>query len=61
MRTGAATTGVRRRRRERRRVSDAHREGLAKHPIGVILLARLAIGRGEPGTGLGMRLAMDGF
>lgn len=31
-------------------------KGLAKHPIGVILLARLAVDRGEQGTGLGRLL-----
>ena len=32
---------------------------LAKHPIGVILLARLAVDRGEQGTGLGRLLLTD--
>jgi GNAT superfamily N-acetyltransferase len=34
-------------------------KGLAKHPIGVILLARLAIDRGEHGTGLGKAMLAD--
>lgn len=34
-------------------------KGLAKHPIGVILLARLAVDREEHGTGLGKRLLVD--
>lgn len=33
--------------------------GLAKHPIGVILLARLAINLSEKGAGLGKSLLMD--
>lgn len=34
-------------------------KGLAKHPIGVILLARLAVHGGEQRTGLGKSLLMD--
>jgi predicted N-acetyltransferase YhbS len=34
-------------------------KGLAKHPIGVILLARLAVDGKEKGTGLGKSLLMD--
>jgi GNAT superfamily N-acetyltransferase len=34
-------------------------KGLAAHPIGVILLARLAVDRSEQGTGLGKRLFID--
>jgi GNAT superfamily N-acetyltransferase len=34
-------------------------KGLAKHPIGVILLARLAVHEGEQGTSLGKLLLMD--
>ena len=34
-------------------------KGLAKHPIGVILLARLAVDLGEHGTGLGKELLAD--
>lgn len=34
-------------------------KGLAAHPIGVILLARLAVDRNEHGTGLGKMLLMD--
>ena len=34
-------------------------KGLAAHPIGVILLARLAIDRREQGTGLGKALLVD--
>jgi GNAT superfamily N-acetyltransferase len=34
-------------------------KGLAKHPIGVILLARLAVDRAEQGTGLGRLLLTD--
>jgi len=34
-------------------------KGLARHPIGVILLARLAVDRTERGTGLGKTLLMD--
>jgi GNAT superfamily N-acetyltransferase len=34
-------------------------KGLANHPIGVILLARLAVDRGEQGTGLGKALLAD--
>ena len=34
-------------------------KGLAAHPIGVILLARLAIDRSEQGTGLGKALLID--
>jgi GNAT superfamily N-acetyltransferase len=34
-------------------------KGLARHPIGVILLARLAVDRGEQGTGLGWLLLTD--
>lgn len=34
-------------------------KGLAKHPIGVILLARLAVDLGEHGAGLGKLLLMD--
>jgi predicted N-acetyltransferase YhbS len=34
-------------------------KGLAKHPIGVILLARLAIDRTEHGAGLGETLLVD--
>lgn len=34
-------------------------KGLARHPIGVILLARLAVDRGEQGTGVGKALLMD--
>jgi GNAT superfamily N-acetyltransferase len=33
--------------------------GLASHPIGVILLARLAVDRTEQGTGLGKALLVD--
>lgn len=33
--------------------------GLAKHPIGVILLARLAVDRSEHGRGLGKTLLVD--
>lgn len=34
-------------------------KGLAKHPIGVILLARLAVDRTEHGAGLGKTLLVD--
>ncbi|HYL47563.1 MAG TPA: GNAT family N-acetyltransferase [Candidatus Limnocylindrales bacterium] len=34
-------------------------KGLAKHPIGVILLARLAVDRTEQGKGLGKMLLVD--
>lgn len=34
-------------------------KGLAKHPIGVILLARLAVDRNEHGKGLGKELLID--
>jgi GNAT superfamily N-acetyltransferase len=34
-------------------------KGLARHPIGVILLARLAVDRMEGGTGLGRTLLID--
>lgn len=34
-------------------------KGLAQHPIGVILLARLAVDRGEQGRGLGKILLAD--
>jgi predicted N-acetyltransferase YhbS len=34
-------------------------KGLAKHPIGVILLARLAVDRNEHGSGLGKSLLVD--
>jgi GNAT superfamily N-acetyltransferase len=34
-------------------------KGLAAHPIGVILLARLAVDRSEQGTGLGKVLLVD--
>ena len=34
-------------------------KGLANHPIGVILLARLAVDKGERGSGLGKRLLVD--
>jgi GNAT superfamily N-acetyltransferase len=34
-------------------------KGLARHPIGVILLARLAVDRSEQGTGVGRQLLMD--
>lgn len=34
-------------------------KGLARHPIGVILLARLAVDHTEQGTGLGKVLLMD--
>ena len=34
-------------------------KGLARHPIPVILLARLAIDKGEQGTGLGKALLKD--
>jgi GNAT superfamily N-acetyltransferase len=34
-------------------------KGLASHPIGVILLARLAVDRHEHGTGLGKALLVD--
>ena len=34
-------------------------KGLAKHPIGVILLARLAVDRSEHGAGLGKGLLVD--
>jgi GNAT superfamily N-acetyltransferase len=34
-------------------------KGLAKHPIGVILLARLAVDRAEHGAGLGKTLLAD--
>jgi predicted N-acetyltransferase YhbS len=34
-------------------------KGLAKHPIGVILLARLAVERTEHGAGLGKTLLVD--
>ena len=34
-------------------------KGLANHPIGVILLARLAVDRSHQGTGLGKALLMD--
>jgi GNAT superfamily N-acetyltransferase len=34
-------------------------KGLAKHPIGVILLARLAVDRNEHGAGLGKTLLVD--
>ena len=34
-------------------------KGLANHPIGVILLARLAVDRSQQGTGLGKTLLID--
>lgn len=34
-------------------------EGLAKHPIGVILLARIAVDKSEQGNGLGKALLKD--
>jgi GNAT superfamily N-acetyltransferase len=34
-------------------------KGLASHPIGVILLARLAVNLNEQGTGLGKALLVD--
>jgi GNAT superfamily N-acetyltransferase len=34
-------------------------KGLANHPIGVILLARLAVDRSEHGAGLGKKLLVD--
>lgn len=34
-------------------------KGLASHPIGVVLLARLAVDRGEQGKGLGKALLFD--
>lgn len=34
-------------------------KGLARHPIGVILIARLAVGLREQGSGLGKRLLYD--
>lgn len=34
-------------------------KGLAGHPIGVILLARLAVDRGEHGRGLGKSILVD--
>jgi GNAT superfamily N-acetyltransferase len=34
-------------------------KGLARHPIGVILLARLAVDRSEQGKGLGKALLID--
>jgi GNAT superfamily N-acetyltransferase len=34
-------------------------KGLANHPIGVILLARLAVDKSEHGSGLGKRLLVD--
>jgi GNAT superfamily N-acetyltransferase len=34
-------------------------KGLAAHPVGVILLARLAVDRTEQGTGLGKKLLVD--
>jgi GNAT superfamily N-acetyltransferase len=34
-------------------------KGLAKHPIGVILLARLAVDRNEHGAGLGKTMLVD--
>jgi GNAT superfamily N-acetyltransferase len=34
-------------------------KGLAAHPIGVVLLARLAVNRSEHGTGLGKALLVD--
>lgn len=34
-------------------------KGLANHPIGVILLARLAVDKNEHGSGLGKRLLVD--
>jgi len=36
-------------------------KGLAKHPIGVILLARLAVDKQEQGKGLGEALLKDAF
>jgi GNAT superfamily N-acetyltransferase len=36
-------------------------KGLANHPIGVILLARLAVDRTQQGTGLGKALLADGL
>jgi len=43
-----------------RNVSPARiAKGLAAHPIGVILLARLAVDRSEQGTGLGKALLVD--
>jgi len=38
---------------------DRVAKGLAKHPIGVILLARLAVDRGERGRGLGKAMLVD--
>lgn len=35
------------------------KKGLAKHPIAVILLARLAVGRSDQGHGLGKALLKD--
>ncbi len=37
-------------------VSDRVRKGLAKHPIPVMLIARLAVDRSEQGRGLGLAL-----
>lgn len=34
-------------------------KGLAKHPIGIILLAHLAVDRSEQGAGLGKTLLVD--
>jgi predicted N-acetyltransferase YhbS len=34
-------------------------KGLAKHPIGVVLLARLAVDRSERGKGLGKTMLVD--
>ena len=36
-------------------------KGLANHPIGIVLLARLAVDRTQQGTGLGKALLFDGL
>ena len=42
-------------------VSERVKKGLARHPIPVILLARLAVDRNEQGKGLGQALVKDAF
>ena len=44
---------------EHERASERVRKGLARHPIPVMLLARLAIDRSEHGRGLGKGLLKD--
>jgi predicted N-acetyltransferase YhbS len=44
---------------EREHAPERVKKGLARHPIPVILLARLAVDRGEQGKGLGAALLKD--